>query len=128
MDRRAPGQQCFARLVRQGDQAIKDLALVAAYLDNVIVFESDPTAHVKTMRGLFERLRKHNLKLSPSEVPLGATDAIFLGHSISPVGIRPNTETLSALMKMPMIPKNFKQVRALMDGVGCYHKFLPDLS
>ena len=29
-------------------------------------------------------------------------------------------------MKMPM-PKNLKQVRALMGGVGYYRKFLPDL-
>ena len=29
-------------------------------------------------------------------------------------------------MKMPM-PKNLKQARALMGGVGYYHEFLPDL-
>ena len=37
---------------------------VVAYLDDVILYHSDPTAHVKTMRALFERLHKHNLKLS----------------------------------------------------------------
>ena len=30
-------------------------------------------------------------------------------------------------MRMPM-PKNLKQVRALMGGMGYYRKFLPDLS
>ena len=109
------------------NEVIKGLAQVAAYLDDVIVFDSDPTAHVRTIRALFERLRKHNLKLSPSKAHLGATDANFLGHSISPAGIRPNAEKVSALMKMPM-PKNLKQVRALMGGVGYYRKFLPDLS
>ena len=44
---------------------IKDLKQVAAYLDDVIVFDSDPIPHVQTIRSLFERLRKHNLKLSP---------------------------------------------------------------
>ena len=39
----------------------------------------------------------------------------------------PNTANVSALMKMAM-PKNLKQVRALMSGVGYYRKFLPDLS
>ena len=38
---------------------------MAAYLDDMIVFDPDPTPHVKTIRALFERLRKHNLKLSP---------------------------------------------------------------
>ena len=50
-----------------------------------------------------------------------------MGHPISPAGIRPNAETKSALMKIPM-PKNLKQVRALMGGMGYYRKFLPDQS
>ena len=63
---------------------------MAAYLDDVIVFDSDPTAHIKTMRALFECLRKNNLKFSPSKACVRATDADFLGHSISPAGVRPN--------------------------------------
>ena len=45
------------------NEVIKDLNQVAAYLDDVIVFDSDPIAHVQTIRSLFERLRKHNLKI-----------------------------------------------------------------
>ena len=108
-------------------EVMKGLAQVATYLDDVIVFDSDPTAHVKTVRALFECLRKHSFKLSTSKARLGATDAIFLGHSISSAGIRPNAEKGSALMKIPM-PQNLKQVHALMGGVEYYRKFLPDLS
>ena len=68
-------------------EVIKDLTQVAAYLDDVIVFDSDPISHVQTIRSLFERLRKHNLKLSPLKVRLGATDANFQGHSIPPAGL-----------------------------------------
>ena len=64
----------------------------AAYLDDVIVFDSDQTAHVKTTRALFERLRKHNLKFSTSKAHLGATDVDVFGHSISPSVVRPNAK------------------------------------
>ena len=67
----------------------KGLEQLTAYLDDAIVFDSDPADHVQTMRALFERLRKNNLKLSPSKTQktrLGATDAEFLGHSILPTG------------------------------------------
>ena len=74
------------------NEVIKGLEQVAAYLNDVIVFDSDPTAHVKTMRTLFERLRTHYLKISPSKARLGATDAALLGHSISPTGVRPHAE------------------------------------
>ena len=112
----------FAKVIIE---VIKGLAQVAAYLNNdVIVFDSDPTAHVKTIQTLFERLRKANLNLSASKARLGAK---FLGHSISPAGIRSNAEKVSALLKMPM-PKNLKQVRALMGGVGYFRKFMAGLA
>ena len=106
---------------------INDLKQVAAYLDDVVVFDSDPIAHVQTIFSCFERIRKQNLKLFPSKARLGATDANFLGHSISPAGLRPNAEKVSALVNMSM-PTDVKQVRALMKGINYNRNFFPDLS
>ena len=47
---------------------------------------------VAPLRALFERLRKLNLRLSRLKVRLGTTDADFLGHTISPAGVRRNME------------------------------------
>ena len=58
---------------------------------------------------------------------MGATDANFLGHSISPAGLSPNAEKLSVLINMPM-PTDVKQVCVLMGGINYYRIFLPDLS
>ena len=80
----------FAKVI---NEVIKGLEHVAACPDDVIVLDSDQTAHVKTIRSLFEHLRKHNFKLSPSKAPVGAMDADFLSHSISPTVVRPNAET-----------------------------------
>ena len=82
------------------NEVIKYFKQVAAYHDDVNVFDSDPIEHVQMIRSLIERLRKHNLKGSPSKARLGATDARFLGHSISPPGFRPNAEKVSALINM----------------------------
>ena len=83
------------------NEVIKGLEKVAAYLDDVVSLDFDPTAHVKTIQALFERIRKHNLKLSNSKARLGATDTIFLGHSISPASISRNAKNVSTLMEMP---------------------------
>ena len=91
------------------------------------MLDSDPVAHVQTICSLIERVRKHNLKLSPSKARLGATDANFLGHSISPAGLRPNADKVSALMNMPM-PTDVKQLLAPMGGINYYCNVLPDLS
>ena len=49
MARHAPGHPRFARVVDQGYQrGYKGLEQVAAYLNDMIVFHSNLTAHVKT--------------------------------------------------------------------------------
>ena len=109
------------------NEVIKGLANVAAYLDDVIVFDPDPSAHVPTITGPFKQLRKHNLKRSPSKAKIGATVADFSSHTISPAGIRPNASKVAALTKMPM-PSDLKQLRSLLGGLSYYRNFLADMA
>ena len=74
------------------DEVIEGLDRVAAYLDDVIVFDADSSLQVANMKGFFLRVRKHNLKLSPAKATFGATDADFLGHTVSPADIMPNAQ------------------------------------
>ncbi|CAB1103258.1 unnamed protein product [Ectocarpus sp. CCAP 1310/34] len=113
----APGW--FCKVV---NEVIENLRGVASYLDDLIVFDDTPATHVGTMRALFERLRTHNLKLTPPKATVGATEADFLGHTISPDGVRPNGAKVSALTKMPM-PKD-----CLLGGLSYYRKFLPNMA
>ena len=87
------------------------------YLDDVIVFDSDPSARVKTMHALFERLCKDHLKLSPPKARLAAAGADFLGHSVSPAPKRrenigfdcrahaPPTQAASFSAEQPFVPR-----------------------
>ncbi|CAB1100851.1 unnamed protein product [Ectocarpus sp. CCAP 1310/34] len=118
----APGWYC-----KVVNEVIKNLRGVASYLDDLIVFDATLAAHVATIRSLFERLRTHNLKLTPPNATIGATEAEFLGHTISPDGVRPNGDKVIALTKMPM-PIDTKQLRALLGGLSNYRKFLPQMA
>ncbi|CAB1117165.1 unnamed protein product [Ectocarpus sp. CCAP 1310/34] len=109
------------------NEVIKNLRGVASYLDDLIVFDDTPATHVGTMRALVERLRAHNLKPTPPKATIGATQADFLGHTISPDGVRPNGAKVSALTKMPM-PRDVKQLRSLLGGLSYYRKFLPNMA
>ena len=99
------------------NEVIKGLERVAAYLDDIIVFDPTPSDHTANIRALFERLRKHRLKLSPAKAKIGATTADF----------SPNSDKVAALTKMPM-PTNKYQVRSLRGGINYYGKFLANLS
>ena len=88
------------------------------------VFDPD---HALTITGLFKQLRKHNLKLSSSKSKIVATDADFLGHTISPAGIRPNASKVAALTKVPTL-SDLKQLRSLLGGLSYYRKCLADMA
>ena len=98
---------------------------VAAYLDDA--FDADPSLNVANMEDFFLRLRKDNLKLSHSKATIGATDADFLRHTISPTDIMPNAKKVESLMKTPM-PTDLKQLRALLGGLSYYRKFLRNVA
>ena len=109
------------------NEIIKGLKRIAAYLDDIIVFDPDPTDHVANIRALFGRLRNHHLKLSPSKAKTGATADDFLGHMLSSGGHSANSDKAAALTRMPM-PTDKKQVRSLFGGINYYGKFLINLS
>ena len=71
------------------NEVSKDLKQVAAYLDDVIVFDSDPIVHAQTIHTLFERRRKHNLKLSPLEGAIGCHRCKLPGSLRFPGGSTP---------------------------------------
>ena len=118
----APGW--FVKVI---NEVTRGLERVVAYLDDVIVFDAGPSDHIPTIRAFFQRLRQYNLKLSPSKARLGATNADFLGHTISPAGVSPNADKVRALTDMPM-PKDLKQLRSLLGGLSYYRKFLPNMA
>ena len=91
------------------------------------MFDSDPPAHVTTIRALFERPRNHNLKSCPLKAWLGATDADVLGYSVSPSSVHSNAAKASALILMPT-PRDLTQLRSLLGGLSYYRKFLQELS
>ena len=66
------------------NEVIKGLEKVAAYLDDVVSLDFDPTAHVKTIQALFERIRKHNLKLSPSKLASAPRTQFFWATPFRP--------------------------------------------
>ncbi|CAB1102179.1 unnamed protein product [Ectocarpus sp. CCAP 1310/34] len=109
------------------NRVVHGLERALAYLDEVICFDEEPLGHVLNMIGSFKRLRQYNPKLSPGKARVGATHANFLGHTISPAGVSPDSVKARALTHMPP-PMNVKQVRSLLGGLSYYRIFLKNLA
>jgi hypothetical protein len=85
--------QCAIQLVLRG-LTWKD---VLAYLDDVVVVGSSFEHHLKNLRKVFRRFRKHNLKLKPRKCVLFQRQVKYLGKIVSGDGISINPDNVSAV-------------------------------
>ena len=80
----SPGH--FQRVMQQ---VTADLAhFVTIYIDDVLVRSNDESSMVDYIERLLKALTRHNLKISPSKSEIGAQEISFLGHTISPRGVK----------------------------------------
>ncbi|CAB1107716.1 unnamed protein product [Ectocarpus sp. CCAP 1310/34] len=105
----------------------RDTIPLTAFVTSSGLFEWLNMPQGTTIRSLFERLRTHNLNLTPRKLQLAPQKPSFLGTLFSPDGVQSNGDKVIALTKMPM-PKDTKQLRALLGGLSYYRKYLPQMA
>ncbi|XP_056644813.1 uncharacterized protein LOC130450456, partial [Diorhabda sublineata] len=54
-------------------------------------------------------------------------EVAYLGHIVTPEGVKPNPDKILAIQKFP-IPKNSKQLKGFLGLLGYYRKFIKDFS
>ena len=79
----------------------------------MIAKSQEEESHSSDLRKLFERLRKYQLKLNPSECTFGITFERLLGFVISSHGIEVVSDKIKAIQNLPM-PFTQKKIRGFM--------------
>ena len=109
-------------------QVTADLAhFVTIYIDDVLVRSNDESSMVDYIERFLRALTKHNLKIAPSKLEIGAEETSFLGHTMSLRGVKPDAKEIDALQKL-LMPNKASELRSLLGGLSYYRKFLPNLS
>ena len=76
---------------------------------------------------VLNRLRENGLKLKQSKCEFFAKDLEFLGHRISPEGVKPTAERIASITDAPA-PTNKQELQSFL-GMFTYNtRFLPNLS
>ncbi len=83
---------------------------VAVYVDDVLVFSETLEEHLEHLRRVFERLRKAGLKLKPAKCHFLRKCVEYLGHLITPEGLKPNPRQIEAVVAFP-VPQTVTNVR-----------------
>ena len=71
-----------ATMKRGLSRILKHVDNVLFYWDDILVHTSSWEDHIKTLRELFQRLKKADLTIRPSKCILGADNVDFIGHRL----------------------------------------------
>ena len=98
---------------------------VLCYLDDVIIFSSSFSEHIRHLRQVFDRFRVAGLKLQPKKCTFGQTKVKYLGHIVSKDGVATDPDKLHRVKNYPT-PAKVDEVRSFLGFVGYYRKFIKD--
>jgi len=116
----------FQRLVNIALHGLIDVICVV-YLDDIIVFSTDPSQHNDHVRQVLERLIQHGLYIKAEKCEFSATSTKFLGHTVSPEGICMDLGQVSAVTSYPP-PTNPKQLSRFIGLANSYRRYIKDFA
>lgn len=100
---------------------------VEVYIDETIVKSLGFEQHLEHMEEFFCRLRKHKVRLNPTNYQFGVKLGVFLGHVISEKGIKAHPNQVKAIMSM-LEPRTLKEIQILTRRIAALTRFIPHMS
>ena len=102
----------FQRLIQQvisGLNPAQGPEFVAAYIDDIIVFSATLEDHVAHLKIVLKQIIQMGLKLKPSKCHFVRKEVEYLGHLITPEGLKVNPRLVTAVKEFP-VPEDLRGV------------------
>nr|GEV16746.1 reverse transcriptase domain-containing protein [Tanacetum cinerariifolium] len=93
------------------------------YVDDLVIKSHTESEMIRDIAETFQTLRKINMKLNPKKCSFGLAEGVFLGHVITPEGIKPCPDKTSAVLQLPS-PQTIKEVQSLNRKLASLNRFL----
>ncbi|UYV65871.1 K02A2.6-like, partial [Cordylochernes scorpioides] len=97
------------------------------YLDDVIIYSSDFSTHLKRKKAVLRCFREANLKLNNKKCQFAFEELEILGHITNQHGIKPAEHNIKAIRDFPW-PKKIKEVQSFLGICSYYRKFIKGFS
>ena len=101
--------------------------IALAYLDDILIYSSTFENHLKDIKQVLQRFREHNLKIKLKKCHFAQKELHFLGHLITPEGLKPDPDKLRAVDEFKT-PKDITNVRQFLGLAGYYRRFIKDFA
>nr|GFB34987.1 reverse transcriptase domain-containing protein [Tanacetum cinerariifolium] len=96
---------------------------IEVYVDDLVVKSHTETEMVRDIEETFQTLRKINMKLNQKKCSFGLAKGVFLGYVITPEGIKPCPDKMTAVLQLPS-PQTIKEVQSLNGKLASLNRFL----
>ena len=106
-------------------QVLSGIPNVAYYSDDILITGRTRAEHIENLRMVLCRLREYGLRLKHSKCEFFAKDLEFLGHRISPEGVKLTAERIASIRDAP-VPTNKKELKSFLGMLTYNARFLPN--
>ena len=111
-------QRVLMGLNPQGGQAF-----VSVYIDDILVYSRTLEEHLTHLRLVLERIQKAGLKLKLAKCAFIRKEVEYLGHILTPEGLKTNPRIVTSVMEFPT-PTGVKEVRQFLGLCSYYRRFI----
>lgn len=97
------------------------------YLDDIIIYSQTFEDHLTHLQKIFDKLRNAGLKMKAAKCAFGLEEVPFLGHVVSPEGVKPNPEKIKAIVDWP-IPESRQLLASFLGFIQYYRRYIYNFS
>ena len=97
---------------------------VEAYIDDIGIFSNSYEEHMQVIQEVVQRLQEAGFKVNPLKCEWCVQETDFLGHWMTPEGIKPWKKKVEAVLKMSR-PQTTSQLRSFLGAVTYYRHLWP---
>ena len=98
-------------------------AFVSVYIDDVLIYSRTMEDHLAHLRAVLGRLQEAGLKLKPAKCRFMCKEVEFLGHCITPMGLKTTPRLVTAVLEFRR-PTNARQTRQFLGLYSFYRRFI----
>ena len=104
-----------------------DIEGVETYIDDILIYAPTEEEHDRRLRAVLQRCRDANLSLNKDKCVIKTQELKYLGHIISPDGVKADPAKVAAIVDMP-VPESKEDVRRFIGLINYLSKYCPNLS